>query len=52
MENHLKDLSKLCRLCRRKINLTRGYTAAKTVQAYASEIKMLFGYDIPDDNVD
>ena len=52
MENHSKELSKLWRLCRRKIKLSRGYTLAKTVEDYKCEIKMLFGYDLANDNAE
>ena len=52
MENHSKELSKLCRLCRRKIKLSRGYTSAKNVEDYKCEIKMLFGYDLANDNAE
>ena len=47
--DHSISLKKLCRLCRGKINLQKGYVTAKSIVDFKTEIQTLFCYDISND---
>ena len=50
MENHISELSKICRLRRKKILLLRNYINAKTCVENKEKLSILFGYDNSQDN--
>uniref|UniRef100_A0A7M5XJU9 RAG1 importin-binding domain-containing protein n=1 Tax=Clytia hemisphaerica TaxID=252671 RepID=A0A7M5XJU9_9CNID len=52
MEGHSRKISKVCRLCRKKINTNASYTESnvKTCVQLKDKILMLFSHDVSDDN--
>ena len=46
MENHVKQLSKLCRMDAKKITPGRGYTHPKTVIEYKDVVMELFHINV------
>ena len=51
MEQHSKELLKLCRLCRKKVNINASYYEAKTCEEFKDKILMLFCHDISKDSI-
>ena len=52
MEEHLRKISNICRLCRKKINTNPSYTESnvETCIQLKNKILMLFSHDVTDDN--
>jgi len=50
MENHILELSKLCRLCCKKIYSSKSYIIPKNVVDKKDEISELFNYDVASDS--
>ena len=50
MENHVKSLEKLCRICCQKIVKSKGYINPKDVSAYSEVLQELFTVSVNEES--